>query len=44
MFVLAKLFQPSLMFMGKGGAYLSEAPFMVGSLDEAGKAFRVQTL
>ncbi len=27
MFVLGKTFQPSLMFAGKAGAYLSEAPF-----------------
>ena len=30
-FLLGKPFQPSLMFAGKAGSYLNEAPFRIGS-------------
>jgi hypothetical protein len=32
-FVLGNPFQPSLMFAGKAGAYLSEAPFRCSTLE-----------
>jgi hypothetical protein len=34
-FVLGKLFQPSLMFVGKAGAYPSEGPFRCPTLSQA---------
>jgi hypothetical protein len=44
MFVPGKLFQPSLMFVGKTGAYPSEAPFRCSTLGYApGLIHKLQT-